>query len=387
MAVFDRLPAELYLLILDKLSLFSDLCNCSMASFPQSINDQMQQVSKKWRRLSNDNVLWGRMLSYRCIAIPEASTHTNEPAMGRNKLAFSVWYTQYAGFTDSYTRMHRAFNRLEKWACKACPHVWQSLAPGLVWVSGESVPVRELLSVVSDSPDMRDFIMAHHIHDGQRRRQRFLEYGLFGSYECYGEVCSLSWLSSRMLQIVDMGRFRILVFAWCHVTRNYLGIVVGCPIAHTQRLLHHVIQLQPQSYRFVDKGLFGSFFVSYVDALSSGHHDVHDNVISLMPNTGPHTSTSYTRGIKITITAMFCADETPRYRVYRYQVTLELIDSVQLGYQCVQLESRHWLVHYANHEFVHANGAGVVGEFPVLSVERPFYRYCSRVEDDPAGLE
>ncbi|KAJ1764360.1 hypothetical protein LPJ54_005538, partial [Coemansia sp. RSA 1824] len=25
--------------------------------------------------------------------------------------------------------------------------------------------------------------------------------------------------------------------------------------------------------------------------------------------------------------------------------------------------------------------------FPVLSVERPFYRYCSRVEDDPAGLE
>ncbi|KAJ2293528.1 hypothetical protein IW141_001112 [Coemansia sp. RSA 355] len=342
---------------------------------------------KKWRRLSNDNVLWGRMLSYRCIAIPEASTHTSEPAMGRNKLAFSVWYTQYAGFTDSYTRMHRAFNRLEKWACKACPHVWQSLAPGLVWVSGESVPVRELLSVVSDSPDMRDFIMAHHIHDGQRRRQRFLEYGLFGSYECYGEVCSLSWLSSRMLQIVDMGRFRILVFAWCHVTRNYLGIVVGCPIAHTQRLLHHVIQLQPQSYRFVDKGLFGSFFVSYVDALSSGHHDVHDNVISLMPNTGPHTSTSYTRGIKITITAMFCADETPRYRVYRYQVTLELIDSVQLGYQCVQLESRHWLVHYANHEYVHANGAGVVGEFPVLSVERPFYRYCSRVEDDPAGLE
>ncbi|KAJ2841559.1 hypothetical protein IWW36_006221 [Coemansia brasiliensis] len=254
-------------------------------------------------------------------------------------------------------------------------------------MSGESVPVRELLQVVNDSPDMRDFIMAHHIHDGQRRRQWFLDHGLFGSYECYGEFCSLSWLSSRMLQVVQMGRFRLLIFAWCSQTRNYLGIVVGCPMVHSSHLLHHVIQLQPQSYRFVDKGLFGEFFTSYVDHLVAGNHDIYDQRISLMPNCGPHTSSSLSHGIKITVSSMFCVDETPRFRVYRYQVTFELVDPKQLGCSSVQLESRNWLIYYTNQEYVHASGPGVVGEFPRLSVDRPFYKYCSRIEDDPAGLE
>ncbi|KAJ2313970.1 hypothetical protein IWW52_001243, partial [Coemansia sp. RSA 2704] len=304
-----------------------------------------------------------------------------------HKLIFANWYQRYRGFTASYTRMRRAFGRLESWAREHSPTVLRSLAPGLNWVCGVSVPVRELLEVVSDSPDIRDFIMAHHLHDGQRRRQWFLEFGLFGSYECYGEFCSLSWLSSRMLQIIQMGRFRILIFAWCHLTRNYLGIVVGCPAVHNTRLLHHVVQLQPQSYRFVDKGLFGEFFTSYVDELVAGHHDVTEDSISMMPNHGPHTGSSISHGIKTTVSTMFCVDETPRFHVYRYQVTFELVDSDALGYSSVQLESRHWLMRFANDEYVHANGPGVVGEFPMLSVDQPYYRYCSRIEDDPTGLQ
>ncbi|KAJ2826244.1 hypothetical protein IWW50_002464, partial [Coemansia erecta] len=345
-----------------------------------------------WRFLASNELLWSSMLTQHCVNLhverAEARTLLAQHAgQSKNKVIFASWFQRYAGFAESYTRMRRAFLRLEAWAQRECPIVLQSLAPGLNWVCGESVPVRELLSVVSDSPDMRDFIMAHHMHDGQRRRQWALEHGLFGSYECYGEFCSLSWLSSRMLQVVEMGRFRMLVFAWCHMTRNYLGVVVGSPAAHASRLMHHVVQLQPQSYRFVDRGMFGAFFTEYVDALVAGHHDVRDNTISLMPNCGAHTGTSLTHGIRTTISTMFCVDETPQFRVYRYQVTFELVDPDKLGYASVQLESRHWLLHYANEEYVHTSGPGVVGEFPVLSADQPFYRYCSRMEDDPSGLE
>ncbi|PIA13705.1 hypothetical protein COEREDRAFT_83302 [Coemansia reversa NRRL 1564] len=303
----------------------------------------------------------------------------------KNKRLFANWHDYYRGFTDSYTRMRKAFDRLEIWAESSSPVLLQSLGTGLGWMSGVSVPVRELLEVVNDSPAMRDFIMAHHFHDGQRRQRRFLGVGLFGSYECYGEVCSLSWLSSRMLQVIAMGQFRILVFAWCHVTRNYLGMVVDCPPTHCV-LMHHVIQIQPRSYRFVDKGLFGEFFTAYIEELVAGHHDVHDGVINMMPNYGPHTGISVMRGIRTTVSAMFCFDETSSFHVYRYQVTFEIVNPEELGFSSVQLESRHWLVHYSNQEHVHVNGAGVVGEFPLISVDEPYFRYCSRVQDEPEGL-
>ncbi|KAJ1748310.1 hypothetical protein LPJ79_004628 [Coemansia sp. RSA 1821] len=366
------LPAELLLLIFERLESYHDLCNCSKAT--------------------NDEKLWESLLEQRYVDIPTERAEAQQlletsSTQGQNKVIFANWFQRFRGFTDSYTRMNRTFRRLEQWAEENCPIILKSLGPGLAWVSGESIPVRELLQVVSDSPDMRDFIMAHHIHDGQRRRQMFLDHGLFGSYECYGEVCSLSWLGSRMLQVVKMGKFRLLIFAWCHQTRNYLGIVVACPMARTPHLMHHVIQLQPQSHRFVDHGLFGKFFASYVDNLVAGHHDVRDQRISLMPNCGPYTSSSLSHGIKTTVSAMFCVDETPRFRVYRYQVTFELIDPDQLESSSVQLASRNWLIYYTNQEYIHASGPGVVGEFPILSADRPFYRYCSRIEDSPEGME
>ncbi|KAI8319344.1 hypothetical protein GQ54DRAFT_299405 [Martensiomyces pterosporus] len=304
----------------------------------------------------------------------------------KNKLIFMSWHRRYGRFTESYTRMRRAMLKLEEWAGENCPPLLHSLSPGLGWMGGESIPVRELLSVVSDSPAMRDFLMAYHLHDGQRRVERFLGFGLFGSYECYGEFCSLSWLPSRMLQVVEMGRFSILIFAWCSVSKNYLGVVVGCPEAHADHIMHHVIQLQPGSHRFVDKGLFGMFFQTYIDDLAAGHYDVYNGLVSMMPNCGPNTSTSFTRGIRTTVSALFCPDETPEYRVYRYQVTFQLVDPEELGYPSVQLKSRSWLAHYENSQYTQSNGAGVVGEFPTISEKRPYFRYCSRIVDEIEGL-
>ncbi|KAJ1999364.1 hypothetical protein H4R26_005099 [Coemansia thaxteri] len=146
--------------------------------------------------------------------------------------------------------------------------------------------------------------------------------------------------------------------------------------------MHHVIQLQPQSYRFVDKGLFGDFFAAYVDDLVSGHYDVYDNIISMLPNRGPHTGTSISRGIRTTVSVMFCPDETPSFRVYRYQVSFEVLDFAELGYASAQLKSRHWLIRYQNQRYTQSSGHGVVGEFPVLSEASPYYRYCSRMTDD-----
>ncbi|KAJ1806789.1 F-box protein skip16 [Coemansia sp. RSA 2599] len=144
--------------------------------------------------------------------------------------------------------------------------------------------------------------------------------------------------------------------------------------------------MQPQSFRFVDKGLFGQFFDSYVDALVQGHHDIHDGVISMMPNCGPYTSSSMSHGIRTTVSAMFCADETPRFRVYRYQVTFEIVDPEALGYSSVQLKERYWLIRYTEGKYTEVGGAGVVGEFPVISVDDPYYRYCSRVQDEMDDL-
>ncbi|KAJ2620504.1 hypothetical protein GGI26_004911 [Coemansia sp. RSA 1358] len=282
--------------------------------------------------------------------------------------------------------MRKAALKLEGWASENCPPLIQSLAPGLGWMEEETMPVRELLGVISDSPAMRDFIILYHMHDGQRRRQQFLPYGLFGSYECYGEFCSLSWLSSRMLQVISMGNIRLLVFAWCHTSSNYLGVVIDCPEAHRNHILHHVVQLQARSYRFVDKGLFGEFFAGYVDELTSGCHDVHENIISMFPNRGPHSSTSISRGIRTTVSAMFCTDETPQFRVYRYEVSFELLDPELLGYSSVQLKSRRWLMRYSNDEYAHSGGAGVVGEFPIISVEEPYFRYCSRLQDEENSM-
>ncbi|KAJ2157378.1 hypothetical protein GGF46_004554 [Coemansia sp. RSA 552] len=371
-----RLPPELVVLVFERLPSFHDLCECS-------------RVCRGWQPLADAETAWGAMLEQRCVDIEaERKVIADGLSTGaaKNKALFRSWFLRYQGFTESYTRMRRAFQRLEAWARVYSPLVLQSLAPGLGWMRDEQMPVRELLEVVDDSPAIRDFIMAHHIHDGQRRRTQFLDFGLFGSYECYGEFCSLSWLSSRMLQVVAMGKFSILVFAWCHATRNYLGIVVGCPSRHASQLQHHVVQLQPRSFRFVDKGLFGNFFTTYVDELVRGCYDVTDYRISMMPCRGPYASSSVAHGIETTVSSMFCVDETSSFRVYRYQVTFEIVDAEALGYDSVQLESRCWTVHYSNQEYLQTNGSGVVGDFPVISADAPYYRYCSRMQDEPEGI-
>ncbi|KAJ2226071.1 hypothetical protein IWW45_007614 [Coemansia sp. RSA 485] len=307
-------------------------------------------------------------------------------SISKNKRLFVDWHMRYKGFTQNYTRIRKSVAKLETWAGKHSPQLLSSFAPGLGWMGGESIPVRELLRVVSDSPAMRDFLILYHLHDGQRRIQRFFDFGLFGSYECYGQFCSLSWLPSRMLQVVQMSHFKILIFAWCHNTLNYLGIVVDCPESYAEQIKHHVVQMQPQSFRIVDKGLFGQFFDSYVDSLIHNNHDIRDGVISMMPNSGPYTSSSLSHGIRTTVSVMFCADETPRLRVYRYQVTFEIVDSTALGFASVQLKERYWLIRYGEGKYTEVGGAGVVGEFPLISVDEPFYRYCSRVQDEMDDL-
>ncbi|KAJ2742102.1 hypothetical protein GGI20_004714 [Coemansia sp. BCRC 34301] len=369
----NKLPAELLVLIFERLLDVRSICQCS-------------EVCRRWRMLSGHDAVWNALLSQHYVDTRTESDLVAESSVAipapRLKQVYAHWHQRYRGFIDSYTRIRRSVLRLEAWAGDNCPPLLQSLAPGLGWMGSESIPVRELLNIVSDSPAMRDFLIAYHLHDGQRRQRRFLKFGLFGSYDCYGEVCSLSWLSSRMLQVVPMGQFKLLVFAWCHTSRNYLGIVVDCPPAHSTLILHHVVQLQPQSYRFVDKGLFGDFFASYVDDLVSGCYDIHDNVISMLPNRGPHTGTSISRGIRTTVSVMFCPDETPAFRVYRYQISFEVLDFAELGFGSVQLKSRHWLIHYQDQSQTQSSGHGVVGEFPILSESSPYYRYCSRMTDD-----
>ncbi|KAJ2686677.1 hypothetical protein IWW39_003472 [Coemansia spiralis] len=362
------LPAELFVLIFERLLDARSICECS-------------QVCRSWYALTSHDSVWNSLLTQCCVDTRTESGLLSEPHP-RLKLVYAHWHQRYRGFLDSYTRIRRSVLCLESWAETNCPPLFLSLAPGLGWMGSESIPVRELLSVVTDSPHMRDFLIAYHLHDGQRRQRRFLDYGLFGSYECYGEVCSLSWLSSRMLQVIAMGQFKLLVFAWCHITRNYLGIVVGCPPAHSTQIMHHVVQLQPQSYRFVDRGLFGDFFTGYIRDLVNGRYDIQDDVISMLPNSGPHTGTSVSRGIRTTASIMFCPDETPAFRVYRYQISFEILDFAALGCASVQLKSRHWLMYYQGERQAQSSGHGVVGEFPILSEASPYYRYCSRMTDD-----
>ncbi|ORX67254.1 hypothetical protein DL89DRAFT_324605 [Linderina pennispora] len=286
-----------------------------------------------WWLLADDDLVWSNLLQHSCVDIEAEKDYMGHklPEIGKNKAIFASWYRRYKDFADSYTRMRRAMNKLKAWAGINCPPLLQSLSPGLGWMGSESIPVRELLSVTSDSPEMRDFIIAYHLHDGQRRRmRRFDRYGLFGTYECYGDFCSVVWLPSRMLQVMELGLFKVAVFALCPETLNYLGIVVQCPDEFSRQTLNHVVEMQPGTYRYRDKGLFGDFFTSYIDQLVEGHYDVYDNMISLMPNRGPFTSTSIVRGIKTTVSAMFCAHPVRSQRLYRYQA---------LGYPSAQLKS------------------------------------------------
>ncbi|KAJ1951281.1 hypothetical protein FBU59_000250 [Linderina macrospora] len=325
------------------------------------------------------------MLRVNCVDIEAEKDYLNHklPETGKNKAIFASWYGRYKDFADSYRRMRRAMLKLKDWAATNCPPLLQSLSPGLGWMGSESIPVRELLSVTSNSLEMRDFIIAYHLHDGQNRRsRRFEDYGLFGTYECYGEFCSVLWLPSRMLQIMKFGSFNVLIFALCPESLNYLGIVVACPEEFSKYTLNHVVEMQQGTCRYRDMGLFGDFFTSYVDRLVEGHYDVYDNRISLMPNRGPNTSTSIVRGIKTTVSAMFCAQPATSRRLYRYQVTFELVSVEALGYPSVQLKSRAWLMHYSNGQFTQTRGDGVVGSHPVLSEKEPYFRYCSLAQEE-----
>ncbi|KAJ1952110.1 F-box protein skip16 [Linderina pennispora] len=343
------------------------------------------EVCTEWWLLADDDLVWSDLLQHSCVDIEAERDYMSHklPEIGKNKAIFASWYRRYKDFADSYTRMRRAMNKLKVWASINCPPLLQSLSPGLGWMGSESIPVRELLSVTSDSPEMRDFIIAYHLHDGQRRRmRRFDRYGLFGTYECYGDFCSVVWLPSRMLQVMELGLFKVAVFALCPETLNYLGIVVQCPDEFSRQTLNHVVEMQPGTYRYRDKGLFGDFFTSYIDQLVEGHYDIYDNMISLMPNRGPFTSTSIVRGIKTTVSAMFCAHPVRSQRLYRYQVTFELVSAEALGYPSAQLKSRSWLIRYANDQFTQTGGDGVIGKHPLLSEKEPYFKYCSLLQDE-----
>ncbi|KAJ2709603.1 hypothetical protein H4R19_004170, partial [Coemansia spiralis] len=117
------LPAELAILVFERLDSFRDICECS-------------KVCRQWRAVANGDSIWGGLLRRRCVDVSaewaEAGAElAGERTMCRNKAIFARWYRRYRGFTDSYTRMRRAFRRLETWADMHSPLLRQSLAPGL----------------------------------------------------------------------------------------------------------------------------------------------------------------------------------------------------------------------------------------------------------------
>ncbi|KAJ1725754.1 hypothetical protein LPJ53_000015 [Coemansia erecta] len=78
---------------------------------------------------------------------------------------------------------------------------------------------------------------------------------------------------------------------------------------------------------------------------------------------------------------MFCTDETPRFRVYRYQVSFEIVDTENFEYKSVQLTERYWLIHY--------DGGRTQDEdddVPVLALEG-YFTWVPGTIEEPLGVE
>ncbi|KAJ2556994.1 F-box only protein 3, partial [Coemansia sp. RSA 1836] len=136
-APVDRLPAELLVMVFERLLDIRSICQCS-------------EVSRRWRALTSHDAVWNAMLSQHYVdtrlevdLMAEGSADIPAP---RLKHVYAHWHQRYRGFIDSYARIRRSVLRLEAWAGDNCPPLLQSLAPGLGWMGSESMPVRELLS-------------------------------------------------------------------------------------------------------------------------------------------------------------------------------------------------------------------------------------------------
>jgi ApaG protein len=83
-----------------------------------------------------------------------------------------------------------------------------------------------------------------------------------------------------------------------------------------------------------------------------------------------------TRDIEVTVTPRFLSERSsPDNNYYFWAYTINLTN---LGRQTVQLKTRHWRITDATGKLQEVNGAGVVGETPVLKPGESF-EYTSGV--------
>ena len=79
---------------------------------------------------------------------------------------------------------------------------------------------------------------------------------------------------------------------------------------------------------------------------------------------GRLTSTTTTRGIRIEVRSEFLPERSsPRDGSYLFQYTVRISNT---GSETAQLISREWIITNADGEVERVNGAGVIGEQPVL---------------------
>ncbi|KAJ3022193.1 UNVERIFIED_CONTAM: F-box protein skip16 [Siphonaria sp. JEL0065] len=103
---------------------------------------------------------------------------------------------------------------------------------------------------------------------------------------------------------------------------------------------------------------------------------------SVFLDSGPGTGVAVTHGIKVQVSSFFMLSMA---RVC-YRITLTYLPTT-CPHATVQLKSRKWAFRYLNGRYERVQGDGVIGYYPLLSLQNPSFSYCSysdggRVIDD-----
>ncbi|XP_068165722.1 F-box only protein 3-like isoform X2 [Antennarius striatus] len=343
----DQLPSDPLLHILSYLS-FKDLVHCS------SVNRRLNELSKH-------NPLWKSLCSKHWL-LTEADRQKNGVSW---YYLFQQYYMDLGRYIQYYPELKTAWEQLKSFLQEKCPRMIMLIRDGATEVELNNIEARFSCRL----PD--DYRCSFRIHNGQKLVTPGLMGSMSLSYHYRSEVLLDVETAARGFQ-QSKGLKYCLPLTFCLHTG--LSQCMALESAEGRRMFEcfylcaDQMTLDPSAINmFITGCCFSEWFTTYVNNVVTGEYPIiRDQIFKYVHD---KSCVATTGDITVSVSTSFMPELSsvhPPHFFFTYRIRIEMSSSASPEAAC-QLDSHYWKISTPEGNVEEVQGAGVVGEFPVMT--------------------
>eukprot|EP01024_Parvocaulis_polyphysoides_P024955 TRINITY_DN2276_c0_g1_i2.p1 TRINITY_DN2276_c0_g1~~TRINITY_DN2276_c0_g1_i2.p1 ORF type:complete len:418 (-),score=33.97 TRINITY_DN2276_c0_g1_i2:395-1648(-) len=356
---------------------------------------------KQWRFKLSSQDTWWKNQCQKDFSLNRLSGPKNETCVNF-KEAYGCWYQLFKDLDPQIVRRAcKMWSGLKTWLVQnGAEHIAASLNKG---ISKEDLESLENIYKTKFPDCVHAIYRIHNGQSGEKIRTGPIFMGLYGGYIFYDHGIS-SIMVEQTLELANNSskflesNFMMVGFGGSHARSKYVwvdcrsGDVVQKGVGKDDRFLAN------PSGGTGKKDGFLCWMEEYVNRLQNGIYRYSDQkvpnrsyqMINLFPRSIPFKSVAVTRGIQVEASVIFapeCSCQNLGFTrlVFSYSIRIRMVEE-NADFKKAQLLGRHSvIVNSEDEEPQHVEGPGVIGLYPIVSMEEEEFVYQSASHQSKDG--